>query len=368
MTLSPEARQSWRIIDANLNRIGEGLRVLEDIARLALNDTSLSQELKTLRHGLVRCEWPAQLTLLQSRDAAGDVGADMVVPGEETGRDLSATIVANARRVQEALRVIEEMAKMAESSLGGGLDSAKFKHTRFRLYTMERELLGRLLRQNKVKQLRGLYAIVDTSFLRGRSHIQVAREIIAGGARILQLRDKSSTKKELLPIAMQLRRLCAENRALFIVNDYLDIALATDADGLHVGQEDLPVAAARKLLPIDKLLGCSARTVALATEAEAAGADYMAVGALHPTTSKEQAEVVGLDRLRQIKQAVKVPVVAIGGITPQNAAEVRATGADAIAVISALLLAENVTEATRQIIAALRTRPGCHSEESFEEG
>lgn len=132
---------AWRIIDANLNRIAEGLRVLEDVARLVLNDAGLSQPLKDMRHEMVRTDWPVQQQLIMSRDAAGDVGINLEVNGKPKERDLPATVVANARRVQESLRVIEEMAKTP----GVKLDSDKFKHARFRLYTLEKDILSRLL-------------------------------------------------------------------------------------------------------------------------------------------------------------------------------------------------------------------------------
>ncbi len=216
-------------------------------------------------------------------------------------------------------------------------------------------MLSKLLRQDKIKHIPGLYAIIDTQALKERSHIEVASQIVHGGARTIQLRDKLLSKKELLPIAKQLKELCAEHNVLFIVNDYLDIALATDADGLHLGQNDLPMKAARKLLPIDKILGCSTTTVEQAVTAEAEGADYIAVGSVYPTTSKEAAKVIGLDGLRQIRQAVALPLVAIGGITKDNAAEVIAAGASSIAVISAILQAESPEEAAQQIVARLET-------------
>lgn len=336
----------WRIIDASLNRIGEGLRLLEDSARLMLNDSVLTQQLKNMRHELVRSDWSIQQQLLQARDSEGDVGIDMEVPGEEKQREIPVTIVANARRVQESLRVMEEMAKAP----GLGLDSEKFKQARFALYAIEKALLSRVLRQDKIKRLFGLYVIIDATALRGRSHIEVAGQAIRGGAKVLQLRDKVHSKKELLTIAQELRNLCAEQDVLFIMNDCLDVALAVDADGLHVGQDDLPVKVARRLLPIDRILGCSARTVDKAAIAQSEGADYIAVGAMYPTSSKETAEVVGTERLKQIRQAATLPLVAIGGINASNVSEVLAAGADSVAVISAVLGAEDVEGATRQIV------------------
>ena len=352
----PEAisGQTLRIIDANLNRIGEGLRLLEDTARLLLNDASLTQQLKTMRHELVKGDWSFNKQLLQARNSEGDVGINIETPEQEKQRELPLMVVANSRRVQESLRTVEELAKIP--GITPKLNSEKFKQARFNLYSIERNLLSKLLRQDKIKHIPGLYAIIDTQALKGRSHLEVASQIIRGGAKTIQLRDKLLSKKELLPIAQQLKNLCAEHNVLFIVNDYLDIALAADADGLHLGQNDLPTKVARKLLPIDKILGCSTTTVDQAVTAESDGADYIAVGSIYPTTSKETAKVIGLDGLRQIRQAVTLPLVAIGGITKDNAAEVIATGASSVAVISAILQAESPEEAARQIVARLEVQ------------
>ncbi len=344
-------RQTLRIIDANLNRTGEGLRLLEDMARLLLNDAALTQQLKTMRHELIRGDRSFQQQLLQSRNAAGDVGADMEVPGEEKERELPMVLVANAKRVQESLRILEEMAKVPGTT--PKLDSEKFKQARFDLYTIEQKLLSKLLRQDKLEHIPGLYVIIDTEALKGRFHIEAASQAIRGGATTIQLRDKVQSGEKLLSVAQQLRTLCSEHQVLFIMNDYLDVALATDADGLHLGQGDLPAKVARKLLPLDKILGCSATTAEQAVTAQSEGADYIAVGAMYPTASKTSAitpvKVVGLETLRQVRQAVTAPLVAIGGITKDNAAEVIAAGADSVAVINAVLGAESPEEAARQI-------------------
>ncbi len=134
------SRSTLRIVDANLNRIGEGLRVLEEVSRLVLNSGDLSQQLKNLRHGLVRVDLALEKQCIQARDAAGDVGKDLEVPRETRQKDLAAVVVANSRRVQESLRVMEEMAKLPETTL----DSEKYKQARFSLYTIEKELLSRL--------------------------------------------------------------------------------------------------------------------------------------------------------------------------------------------------------------------------------
>ncbi len=343
----PNQRQ--RIIDANLNRAAEGLHLLEELARMILNDAALTQQLKTIRHEILRGDLAFNQQLIQSRDSESDVGFDIEVEGDKQ-RELPIAVVANARRVQEALRIIEEMAKVPGTT--PKLDADKFKKARFALYTIEQELLARLMRQDKKSQLTGLYAIIDSQQLGKRSHLKVAQELIRGGANVIQLRDKSTAKVELLPIAQDLKKLCTEKGVLFIVNDHLDIALAADADGLHLGQGDLPVSVTRRLLPMDMILGCSVNTVEQAKNAEADGADYIAVGSMYPTTSKEKPKVVGVGRLKQVREAVSLPLVAIGGINRDNAAEVAANGADAVAVISALLGAKDIAEAARKIITS----------------
>jgi len=342
--------QRRRIIDANLNRAGEGLHLLEELARLAADDAELTQQLKTMRHEVLRGDLAFNKELIQSRDSEGDVGVDMEVQGEGKGKEPPIIVVSNARRVQEALRILEELAKMPDTT--PQLDPDKFKKARFDLYTIEQKLLSRLLRRDKVGRLTGLYAIIDSRVLGKRSHLEVAEQLIRGGAKAIQLRQKLDNKSELLAIARKLKDLCSKHGVLFIVNDYMDIALAAGADGLHLGQRDLPLATARRLLPMDMILGESVNTVEQAKAAEAGGADYIAVGSMYPTESKEKAIVVGPERLRQVRGAVNVPLVAIGGINKDNAGEVAAAGADGVAVISAVLGVEGVEKAARQVIKA----------------
>jgi thiamine-phosphate pyrophosphorylase len=337
-----------RIIDANLNRLAEGLRVLEEAARMVLNDVELTQQLKTLRHDLVRNDLSFNMELVRSRDSAGDVGAALEITGEEKQKELPLLILANSRRAQESLRVLEDMAKLPDIALK--LDSETYKKARFELYTLEQQLLSNLMRFGKVKKVSGLYVIIDTQALQGKSHVDIARRIIQADVKVIQLRDKTTPKKQLLPVAKALQELCRENEVLFIVNDYLDVALAIDADGLHVGQDDLPVEVARQLLPADKILGCSAATVEEARSAEIAGADYIGVGCVYPTSSKENIELVGVEIVGQIKSAVKIPVAAIGGINLENVGEVIRAKADSVCVISAVLNAPDVTKAALDMI------------------
>jgi thiamine-phosphate pyrophosphorylase len=339
-----------RIIDANINRTGEGLRVLEEFARLALSDTALTGRIKNMRHAILHIDAALQRRLISARNAAGDVGAGMTAAGDEKRRDPSETIIANARRVQESLRVLEEIAKEPAA----GLESGVYEKARFELYTIEKELLSKMLRQDKVKRLTGLYVIVDVETLNGRSPVDATGAAIRGGAKIIQLRDKKDSRRNFYRIAEELSGFCKAQNALFIVNDSLEVALAVDADGLNIGQEDMPVAEARRLLPVDKLLGASASTIEEAGEAKAAGADYLGVGAIYITGTKYDIEVVGPGRIKEIKKAVNLPVVAIGGINRDNISGVMKAGADAAAVISAVMGARDIEKATRQLVEIIK--------------
>jgi thiamine-phosphate pyrophosphorylase len=347
--------QALRLVDANLNRLAEGLRYLEDVARFLLNDSGLTTRLKSLRHALVAHDLQFQKQLLDSRDSSGDVGVGLEVPQNERPQDLPSSVVANSRRVQEALRTLEEFSKVV--TLPMHLSLAKLESARFEVYDIEKDLLGRLLRQDAAKRIRGLYVIIDSDALKGRKHADVTRQTIRGGASIIQLRDKTMDRGKLLPIAREMKQACAEAGVLFFINDYLDLALAVEADGLHVGQTDLPVATVRKLVSLDMLVGCSVYNAEQAMKAEADGADYVAVGALFPTPSKESV-VVGLGALRAVKQAVSAPVVAIGGIGLENAAEVKAAGADSICVISAVLGATSPEDAARRLLKRFEGEDG----------
>jgi thiamine-phosphate pyrophosphorylase len=186
--------------------------------------------------------------------------------------------------------------------------------------------------------VRGLYVIIDPDACAGRDSVDVARQALTGGALMLQWRDKRREKGDQLPSALAIRDLCIERGALFIVNDHVDLALVVRADGVHLGPHDLPVELVRPLVPPGFIIGASTNNVEEAKAAEAGGATYVAVGAVFGTASKapERTRAASPERVREVKAAVRVPVVAIGGISASNVAEVVAAGADAIAVIGAV--------------------------------
>lgn len=204
-----------------------------------------------------------------------------------------------------------------------------------------------------------LYVVLDREVARGRALPELLDAVLAGGCRLVQLRDKARSMAELLPLARELRARCRAAQARFIVNDRADLALAVEADGLHVGQDDLPASAARRLLRPGMTLGVSTHDEAQARQAVADGADYVAVGSMFPTGSKIAFQLVGPALLQRVRPQVPVPLIAIGGITEANVGEVIRAGADAVAVISAVCAAPDPAAATARFLEAIaRARAG----------
>ncbi len=202
--------------------------------------------------------------------------------------------------------------------------------------------------------LRGLYVIIDPAVAGERDVSHIAGEAIAGGAALVQWRDKTREKGLQLADVRALAAVCRRSGVPLIVNDHVDLALAAEADGVHVGQRDLPVAVVRRLVPGDWIVGASTNDAEEARAAEMDGADYVSVGNLFGTTSKDDTRPATLDTLREVRAAVRVPVCAIGGIDETNVAKVVAAGADMAAAISAVMAADDSRAAAQRLAAAFR--------------
>jgi thiamine-phosphate pyrophosphorylase len=199
-----------------------------------------------------------------------------------------------------------------------------------------------------------LYVILDRAVARGRDLGGILDAAIRGGCRLVQLREKQWPSGRLLPVAERLLARCRESGATFIVNDRVDLAVALGADGVHLGQDDLPPLRARPLLRPGMLLGVSTHSLDQARAAQAAGADYVAVGSMFPTATKPDFELVGPELIRKLRGEIRVPLIGIGGITLANAGEVIRAGADGVAVISAVCSADDPEAASRRFLEAIR--------------
>ena len=194
-----------------------------------------------------------------------------------------------------------------------------------------------------------LYLVTDSTNRDIESFFAIVDQAQQGGVTQVQLREKSATSREFYQRALRIKEVTDRFQVPLIINDRLDIALAVNAAGLHIGQEDLPVAVARRLLGTDKILGATAATVADALAAQAAGADYLGSGAVYPTGTKPGKAILPLSVLTQIKQALRIPVVAIGGITAENIGPVRDAGVDGVAVVSAIMDSADPTTAAKTL-------------------
>jgi thiamine-phosphate pyrophosphorylase len=344
-----------RLLDANLDRAREGLRVLEDWARFGLDRADLVARTKDLRQRLGRRHHGGYK---QARHAASDPATGMAHPAQAERLQPGAVVAANAARVQEALRVLEEFGRQADPEL-----AAEAAAIRYLLYDLELELLQvdglRAERRARLGQCH-LYLVIGPL-----ADLEVRVEAaLAGGVRLVQYRAKEGslnahgqplTDLERLEQARALRALCARHGALFLVNDRVDLALAVDADGVHLGQGDLPPAVARRLLGPERLLGRSTHAIDQLRQAVQDGCDYVGVGPVNATPTKPGRQPVGLAYVRQACAESPIPCFAIGGITAGEIPAVRQAGASRVAVVRAISAAPDPAAASRQLLAVLGT-------------
>ena len=335
-----------RLIDANANRAREALRVLEDYARFVLDDQPLSAALKSLRHDFTAAVGPLQENALLHRDTPGDVGTANKVPTELTRSGLTDVVTAAGKRLGEALRTIEEFAKIDYPAV-----AAKVEAVRYAGYDVESRLARTLRPAGKFAGVR-LYVLVMESACR-LPWLRVAEEAIAGGADCLQLREKTLEGGEFLARAKVLADVCRRAGVLFVVNDRPDVAVLCGADGVHVGQGDLPAAEVRKVVGRDMLVGVSTHSAEQARQAARDGADYVGIGPVFPSGTKPRDFVAGLAAARDVAAAVKIPAVAIAGITESNVDDVMSTGVQAAAVTAAVAGSENPRAAAARLKAKL---------------
>ncbi|HEY7086942.1 MAG TPA: thiamine phosphate synthase [Tepidisphaeraceae bacterium] len=323
-----------RILDANANRAREALRVVEDYARFVLDDQQFCGALKQLRHDLVAAISPFTDEAILHRDTPGDVGTGVKTSAELSRENVGHAVTAAGKRLGEALRTIEEYLKTVDP-----VSAAKVEAIRYRFYDLEQQL-ARTIRPDECGFAGVRLYVLITEALCGRPWIEVAEQVILGGADCLQLREKGLESGELLDRARKLVQLCRKHGVISIINDRPDIAVLSGADGVHVGQGDLPAIEARKLVGHGKIVGVSTHHLEQARQAARDGADYIGVGPVFRSSTKPRDFLPGLDFAREIAEAhLPIPAVAIAGITAENVDDVLASGLRAVAVTSAVIAA-----------------------------
>lgn len=327
----------FRLIDANLNRAREALRVLEDISRFVLNNGQAASRLKSIRHSLSQVFQPLARRLLEARDVAGD--QQKSDRRARPSGDLDGLVAANFKRAQEALRSLEEAATIVAPSV-----HAAIMKLRFQTYELESDLFRRRQLLARLEDAR-LYVILDPDLCR-TSPEQACRKILRGGADIIQLRAPGFSDRRLFRLARKLRRII--EKALFIVNDRPHVAAASRADGVHLGKTDLPIPDARKIVGRFAIVGATTHNAAEARAAQALGADYLSYGPVFATPIKPGLKPAGFSYLEEIKK-LGLPFFPIGGINAENAGRLAARGIRRAAVCSAILKAPDPEAAARLI-------------------
>ncbi len=336
-----------RVLDANFNRAREAARVLEDYCRFILDDRFLTEQVKELRHGLATASGrlPPAL-LLTARDTLGDVGTSVSVDGEYDRANPARVAVVNLKRLQESLRSLEEFGKLFGPELGRELEAI-----RYRAYTLERAVHTAGHSRDRLRRAH-LYLLLTGAQCRAALDWTI-EQAVAGGVDVVQLREKAMPDRELIARARAVRRWTRDAGVLFIVNDRPDIARLVEADGVHLGQDDLTVKDARRILGPNTLIGVSTHTIEQVRRAVLDGADYLGIGPVFPSRTKTFEHFPGLEFVRAATAETSLPTFALGGIGPGNLAAVVEAGAKRVAVASAMAEADDPGQMARSLKAGL---------------
>ncbi|HWE40261.1 MAG TPA: thiamine phosphate synthase [Isosphaeraceae bacterium] len=342
-----EAGDLARILDAAANRAREGLRVAEDYARFVLDDPTLTKRLKDVRHRLAAALGGLDPDLLLAgRDTLGDVGTHIMTPSEQHRAGIRAVLLANFKRTAEALRTLEEYSKLLDPWLAG-----RFEVLRYDVYTIEKMTMTAVAARRGIGDAR-LYVLVGGLPTLG-DLTWVVGEALEGGAQAIQLREKGLPDRALLERARAVRKLTAESGAVFLLNDRPDLARIVGADGVHLGQDDLPVREARRVVGPNALIGASTHAPDQLEAALLAGAHYLGVGPVFSSLTKEFDAFAGLDYVRHAAASTALPWFALGGITLENLDEALAAGARRVAVSAAVVHADRPRHAAASFRARL---------------
>ncbi|WP_414573062.1 thiamine phosphate synthase [Nostoc sp. CCY 9925] len=334
----------YRILDANLDRAREGLRIIEEWCRFGLNNAQLALECKRLRQEVAKWHTPE---LRAARDTPSDPGTELTHPQEEERASIKSVLQANFCRIEEALRVLEEYGKLYHPTMAKAC-----KQMRYQVYTLESNLMG--YQRHQLLWRSRLYLVTSPS----ETLLSTVEAALKGGLTLLQYREKTANDSLRLEQARKLRQLCHIYGALFIVNDRVDLALAVDADGVHLGQQDMSISVARQLLGSQRLIGLSTTNQEEMQRAITEGVDYIGVGPVYETPTKVGKAAAGLEYVSYAAKNCSIPWFAIGGIDANNINDVIDAGAERIAVVRSLMQAEQPTLVTQYLLSQLnRIKP-----------
>ncbi len=333
-TTNAEDLRIYQIIDANLDRAREGLRVIEDWARFGLGKEKYVQRIKNFRQILGKNHLEIYK---QSRNYIEDKCKGLTHHEQIKRKTSDQIISSNSGRVQEALRVIEEFSRLHNPEL-----SKIASEIRYEIYTLEVDLLSLSKRKNSEEILRGndLYVITDQK----ENLLEIIEDILIAGVKIIQHRFKRGNDKDNLQEAIQIKNLCKRYNSLFIINDRVDIALASNADGIHLGQNDLDLKTARKLLGYSKIIGISANNEIDISNALKEGCDYIGIGPVFETNTKKNKKPIGIKRIKTLTKDLNIPWFAIGGIKSKNISYLKRNGIKKVALVSQLMNSEDPKE------------------------
>ncbi|MCQ9201467.1 MAG: thiamine phosphate synthase [Prochlorococcus marinus XMU1425] len=335
--------RTLQIIDANLDRAREGLRVLEDWARFGIGKEKYVESIKNFRHILGKNHLEVYK---QSRNHIQDKCKGLTHEEQINRKTPEQIVSSNSGRVQEALRVIEEFSRLHNHEL-----SKIASEIRYEIYTIEIDLLSlsKCRRLEKILKENDLYVITDQK----DNLLEIIEEILIAGVRIIQYRFKTGTDKDHLREAIKIKSLCERYNSLFIVNDRLDIALASNADGIHLGQDDLDLKTARKLLGYSKIIGISANNEIDISNALKDGCDYMGIGPVFETATKKNKKPISIEKIKTLTKDLNIPWFAIGGIKSNNISYLRKNGLKKVALVSQLMNSEDPKEDAIMILKEL---------------
>jgi len=330
-TKNTEDLRIYQIIDANLDRAREGLRVLEDWARFGLSKEKYVERIKNFRQILGKNHLKVYK---QSRNHIEDKCKGLSHQEQINRKSPEQIISSNSGRVQEALRVIEEFSRIHNKKL-----SEIASEIRYEIYTLEIDLLS-LTKCKKSEELlreNDLYVITNQK----ENLLEIIEEILIAGVRIIQYRFKTGTDKNHLQEAIQIKNLCKKYNSLFIINDRVDLVIASNADGIHLGQDDLDLKTARKLLGYSKIIGISANNEIDISNALKDGCDYLGIGPVFKTETKKNKKPIGIENIKTLTKDLNIPWFAIGGIKSNNISYLKRNGFKKVALVSQLMDSED---------------------------